>query len=376
MATTTTALGRRPAQTALDVQELLCAQVGGEAGLRDGVVAQLQSDLGGDHGVAAVSDVGEGAAVDEGRGTLQGLDQVGLQSVLQQGGHGALGFQVMGGDRLAVIGVGHDHPAQPFFQVGDAGGQTQYRHDLAGHGDVKAVLPGHALHLAAQAVNDVAQLPVIHVHAALPDDLLDVDAQGIALLDMVVQHSGQQVVGSADGVEVTGKVQVDVLHGDHLSVAAAGSAALHAEYGAERGLPQSDSHGVFAQLPQTVGQTHGGGGLALAGRGGVDGGHQDQLAVAISVMGRIRHCWAISISVNMIRVLPFSNVKILLRRLEQTSYHSSRPRFCKGRRPMRSAWPILPSTRPSGDMMPSTAQMEPLGFTSTSMPGTPCSSTY
>ena len=57
-------------------------------------------------------------------------------------------------------------------------------------------------------------------------------------------------------------------------------AALHAEHGAHGGLPQGH-HGVLAQLPQTVGQAHGGGGLALAGGGGVDGGHQHQLAVGL-----------------------------------------------------------------------------------------------
>ena len=64
----------------------------------------------------------------------------------------------------------------------------------------------------------------------------------IALLDVVVEHGGQQVVGSADGVEVAGEVQVDILHGDDLSPAAAGSAALNAEDGAERRLAQAD-HG-------------------------------------------------------------------------------------------------------------------------------------
>ena len=35
----------------------------------------------------------------------------------------------------------------------------------AGHGDVEAVLAGHAVGFAAQAVHDVAQLAVVHVDA-------------------------------------------------------------------------------------------------------------------------------------------------------------------------------------------------------------------
>ena len=100
---------------------------------------------------------------------------------------------------------------------------------------------------------------------------------------MVVEHCGQQVVGSADGVEVTGEVQIDVLHGDNLRVAAAGSAALDTEDGSQRGLPESD-HYVLADPAHTVGQTHGSGGLAFTGGGGVDGGDEDQLAV-----GLVRH---------------------------------------------------------------------------------------
>ena len=136
---------------------------------------------------------------------------------------------------------------QTLLQIRQVGGKAQHGHDLAGHGDVKAVLAGHALHPAAQAVHDVAQLPVVHVHAALPGDVLHVDIQRIALLDVVVQHGGQQVVGRADGVEIAGEVEVDVLHGHHLRIAAAGSAALYAEHRAQGGLPQAEQD-VLAQL--------------------------------------------------------------------------------------------------------------------------------
>src|SRR5699024_9217690 len=43
------------------------------------------------------------------------------------------------------------------------------------------------------------------------------------------------------------------------------------------GLAQAE-HGLFAQRAQGVGQAHAGGGLALAGGGGADGGDKDQLA--------------------------------------------------------------------------------------------------
>ena len=39
--------------------------------------------------------------------------------------------------------------------------------------------------------------------------------------------------------------------------------------------------------------------------------------------------------------------------------------------PLRSTWPILPKTRPSGEVMPSMAHTLPLGFTARSMLGAP-----
>ncbi len=272
--------GLQTSHTALDVQELLSAQVSAEASLGDGVVAQLQSDLGSGNGVTAVGNVGKGTAVNESGGVLQGLNQVGLQSVLQQSGHGALSVQVAGGDGLAGIGVANHQTGQTSLQVGDVGGQTQNGHDFGSDSDVVAVLTGGAVDLAAQAVHHEAELTVIHIDAAAPGDLTGVDAQSVALVDMVIEHRSQQVVGSADGVEVTGKVEVDVFHGDDLCVAAAGSAALDAEHGSQGGLTQSH-HYVFADLTHTVSQAHGGGSLAFTSGGGVDGGHQDQLAVGL-----------------------------------------------------------------------------------------------
>ena len=270
-------VGLQAGQAALDVQELLSAQVGAEAGLGDAVVAQRAGHLRGHDGVAAVRDVGERAAVHERRRALERLHEVGLERVLEQRGHGALGVQVVRGDGLVVEGVADHDAAEALLQVGDAGGQAEDGHDLAGHGDVEAVLARHAVGPAAQAAHDVAQLAVVHVHHALPRDLADVDAQFVAVMDVRVEQRREQVVGRSDGVEVAGEVQVDVLHGDDLGVSAACGTALDAEHRAQAGLAQRND-GVLAALLQRVGQAHRGGGLALAGRRGVDGRHEHQLA--------------------------------------------------------------------------------------------------
>ena len=94
---------------------------------------------------------------------------------------------------------------------------------------------------------------------------------------MVVDHGCQQVVGSADGVEITGKMQVDVLHGDYLGIAAAGSAALYAKDRSEGGLSESHHH-MFPDPLNGVCQADRCSGLALACGRGVDGGDENQLA--------------------------------------------------------------------------------------------------
>ena len=145
--------GRHDARgAALDVEELLGAQVRAEAGLGDHVVGQAHRGGGGHHGVAAVRDVGERAAVHEGGVVLERLHEVGLDGVLQQGGHGTLGVDVGDGDGLAVVGVGDHHAGEALLEVREVGGEAEHGHDLGGHRDVEAVLARHAVGHAAEAV--------------------------------------------------------------------------------------------------------------------------------------------------------------------------------------------------------------------------------
>ena len=102
---------------------------------------------------------------------------------------------------------------------------------------------------------------------------------------MVVKHSSQQVVRCADGVHIAGEMQVDVFHGNNLSVSATCSAALYAEYRAQRRLTKS-YHNILAQLTHTICQTNCRSGLAFACRSGVDCGNKDQLAILAFVLSQ------------------------------------------------------------------------------------------
>ena len=273
--------GANARHAALNVEELLGTQIGTEAGLGNSDIAKAHRHTRGHDRVAAVGNVGEGAAVDKRGRALERLHQVGLERILKQRGHGTLGLKVAGTDGLTGKAVADDDLAQALLEVADTRRQAQDCHDLGGDGDIEAVLARHALGLTANTVDDVAQLTVVHIDDALPSDALNVNTELIALLNMVVEHGGQQVIGGADSMEVTGKVQVDILHGDDLSPAAAGSAALNAKDGAERRLAQG--HGTLdAASAQAIGQTDGRGGLTLARRRWVDSSHENELGLVIS----------------------------------------------------------------------------------------------
>ena len=70
------------------------------------------------------------------------------------------------------------------------------------------VLAHHSVRLCSKADDHVSQRTVVHVLTALPLHLAGIDAQGVALLDVIVQQRRQQVVGGGDGVEIAGKVQI------------------------------------------------------------------------------------------------------------------------------------------------------------------------
>ena len=81
----------------------------------------------GHNAVAAVGNVGEGAAVNDGGVVFQSLHQIGVNGILQQGSHGTGGLDVTGGHGLAVVGVGAHDLAKALFQILQAGAQAACR---------------------------------------------------------------------------------------------------------------------------------------------------------------------------------------------------------------------------------------------------------
>ncbi|KXT85823.1 hypothetical protein STRDD11_00199 [Streptococcus sp. DD11] len=111
---------RRPQarHPALDVNEFFSSQICSKSGFSDRIVGVFEGQLGSQHTVAAVGDIGERSAVDQGRCMLQGLYQVWMDSVFKNGCHSASGFQILSRHWLSGIVVADNNLIEPVFEVG------------------------------------------------------------------------------------------------------------------------------------------------------------------------------------------------------------------------------------------------------------------
>ena len=193
--------------------------------------------------------------MDKRRSMLKRLDQVRLNSIFEERCHSALCVDIADGNRLAVIGVGNNHSTQALFKVFDARSKAKYGHDLGSDRDIKAVLSWHAISNAAKSVNNISELAIIHVNTAFPHHAAWINVETVALLDMVIQHGCAEVVCSANSVEVSGKVKVDVFHRNYLGISTTRSTTLDAKDGTQRRLSKGQ-HGRLSQAGQSICQTN------------------------------------------------------------------------------------------------------------------------
>jgi hypothetical protein len=135
-----------------------------------------------------VGDVGERAAVHEGRRPLEGLHEVGGERIPQQHGHRAIGPEVASGNRLRPPRVADDDVSDTPLQVRPRLGQAEDRHQLRGDDDVEAVLARVAVGGAAERDDHLAQRAVVHVQDALPADVAHVDVELVAVVHVVVDQ--------------------------------------------------------------------------------------------------------------------------------------------------------------------------------------------
>ena len=216
--------------------------------------------------------------MDEGGLTLERLDEIRLDRLLEHDRERACRAELLRGHRLALVRLADGDLPEPLAQIGEIARHRDHGHDLARRGDVEAGLARIAVRLAAEAGDDVTQRAVVHVQAAPPGDRDRIEAEEVPMHEVRVDQRREQVVRGRDRVQIAGEVEVQVLHRDDLRVAAAGSASLDAEDRPERGLAQAE-HGLLAEDAEPLGQRHGGRGLPLPRRCRRDRRDVDQLRV-------------------------------------------------------------------------------------------------
>ena len=176
-----------------------------------------------------MSNVAKRPAVDDGRAAGHILDEIGVYRLAQQDRHGGVGVQVGGRDRRALEGLADDDAAQPCLEIGEVAGEAKNRHDLGRGGNIEAALTWHTLRSAAETEDDIAQGAVVHVDGPPPGHAAGIDAKRIALMEVVVEHRGEEIVRGGDGVKVAGEVKIDLQRRLQRRFAAAGRAAFDAK---------------------------------------------------------------------------------------------------------------------------------------------------
>ena len=228
--------GAEAALTAFDAEEFFTAEVEGETAFGDHEIGVGQGHAGGKHGVAAVGDVGEGAAVQESGHAFERLHEVGQEGVLEQGHQGAGDAEFAGEDGVATGGEADDNAVEALSQIVIRFGQAENGHDFGGGGDVEAagVLGGGAF-----GDSDAAEGAVVDVEHAFPQHLVGGEA-GAVKVEVVVDGGGEQVVGAGDGMEIASEVEIDGLSWENDAAAATCGPAFAAEHGAHGGLAEGE----------------------------------------------------------------------------------------------------------------------------------------
>ena len=225
-----------------NVEIFFRTEIGGKAAFVHDVVGQAQTHFLGNDTARAVGDIAEGSGVNQGGRAVGGLDQIGENGFCEQRHHSSGRAEVASADRFSVTGNSDDDAIEPpakileIFRKGDDG------HDFRSGGDDEAGLAAAALFLAVERNGDAAQGAVVHVDGTRPGDALGIKMQIVAVEEMRIDKSGEQIVRRGDGVKIAVEMEIDFRTRLDLRKAAPGGGALHAEHRAERRLARGDDH--------------------------------------------------------------------------------------------------------------------------------------
>ena len=158
----------------------------------DDHIGELKRRLGRDHGIAAMRDIGERAALDERGRAFQRLHEVWLQGVLQQRRHPAGAVQRSHADQAPSPILPDDHIGEPRRKIAHVFCETERRHDLRSGRNVEPVFAHDAV--AVEADDEIAKGAVVHIDSAPPAYFARVEAKRIAPIHVIVDQRRQEIM--------------------------------------------------------------------------------------------------------------------------------------------------------------------------------------
>ena len=198
---------------------------------------------------------------------LRSLDKVRHNGFVEQDHHGSGTLEIAGANYAPIEGETGNDVVQAAPQVGVGIGQGKDRHYFGGGRDDEAGFTRHAVDLATEPYDYMPKSAIVHIDSARPENVVDIDAEPVVVMNVRIDHRSEQVMRRRHGVEVTIEVQVDQFTGDHLRLAAAGSSAFEPENRSEGRLPQGDA-GVAPYPVESLSQSDGDHRLPFAMTGG------------------------------------------------------------------------------------------------------------
>ena len=70
---------------------------------------------------------------------------------------------------------------------------------------------GNAISWSSETNDGVTECSITDIKNSWPDNIAWVYVIGISMVDMVIQEACEEIMGTGDGMHVTGEVQVDVI---------------------------------------------------------------------------------------------------------------------------------------------------------------------
>src|SRR5512147_859158 len=133
---------------------------------------------------------------------------------------------------------------------------------------------------------DLTKCSITDTQGPRPHDAGRVESKRISLKQMIVEKRREEVMACRYCMCITGQMEIDIFHRNHLGMSSAGPSAFDAKHRTERRLSQGHS-GPMPQSREPHGKPYRGGGLSLPKRRWIDSCHK-HIAAHRPVFGTIQ----------------------------------------------------------------------------------------